>query len=51
MRYQIRIAGKIFEGSNLKMLLRRAVEARRASLKPSTHIGSRVLYDRSRVGA
>lgn len=34
MRYQIRVAGKIFEGNNLRNLLKRAVEAKRAELQP-----------------
>lgn len=51
MRYQIRIAGKIFEGSDLKVLLRRAVEARKASFKRSAQTTSKMLYERSRVGA
>jgi hypothetical protein len=29
MRYQIRVAGKIFEGSDPRVLLKRAVEAKR----------------------
>ena len=29
MHYQIKIAGKIFEGSDLRTLLKRAVEAKR----------------------
>ncbi len=32
MQYQIRVAGKIFQGTDLKVLLRRAVEAKRGQL-------------------
>jgi len=32
MQYQIRVAGKIFQGTDLKVLLRRAVEAKRSQL-------------------
>ena len=32
MQYQIRVAGKIFQGADLKVLLRRAVEAKRSQL-------------------
>jgi len=44
MQYQIRVAGKIFQGTDLKVLLRRAVEAKRAQLRdhlgPSPMIGT-----------
>jgi hypothetical protein len=32
MQYQIRVAGKIFQGTDFKVLLRRAVEAKRSQL-------------------
>jgi len=32
MQYQIRVAGKIFQSTDLKVLLRRAVEAKRSQL-------------------
>jgi hypothetical protein len=35
MRYKIQVAGKLFVGDNPKVLLRRAVEAKRAALKAS----------------
>ena len=35
MRYTIRVAGKLFVGDNPKVLLKRAVEAKRAALKTS----------------
>lgn len=50
MRYQIRVAGKIFEGTDLKILLKRAVEARKATFKPSSQVGSRSRYRSSRAG-
>jgi hypothetical protein len=31
LKYQIRVAGKIFEGTNLRTLMKRAVEAKRQS--------------------
>jgi len=34
MRYRVRVAGKVFESENTKVLLKRAVEAKRESLKP-----------------
>lgn len=36
MRYQIKVAGKIFEGSDLRVLLKRAVDAKRASIRDET---------------
>ena len=30
MRYQVKVAGKIFEGPDFRVLLKRAVEAKRA---------------------
>ena len=33
MQYQIRVAGKIFKSSDLKTLLKRAVEAKRSEFK------------------
>ena len=33
MRYQIRVAGKVFEGDDPRSLLRRAVEAKRRSTR------------------
>jgi hypothetical protein len=32
VRYRIRVAGKIFEGNDPKVLLKRAVEAKRSAL-------------------
>ncbi len=33
MRYQVRVAGKIFEGSDTRALIRLAVAARREAMK------------------
>jgi len=44
MRYKIRVAGKIFEGTNLKILLKRAVEARKATFQPSSQVSPRLQY-------
>ncbi|UCF35674.1 MAG: hypothetical protein JSU96_12640 [Acidobacteriota bacterium] len=33
MQYQVRVAGKIFEGTDIRTLLKRAVEAKRKSLE------------------
>lgn len=30
MKYQVRVAGKVFEGNDARVLLKRAVEAKRA---------------------
>ncbi len=34
MRYQVRVAGKIYSGNNPRILLKRAVEAWKTSPKP-----------------
>ena len=33
MRYQIRVAGKVFEGTDHRSLLKRAVEAKKEALR------------------
>lgn len=37
MKYRIEVAGKIFEGSDIRLLLRRAVEAKRDAARPQSN--------------
>ncbi len=49
MRYKVRVAGKIFEGSDTRALIRLAVAARREAMKQTcVNLHSRVEAGRSR---
>jgi hypothetical protein len=37
MRYQVRVAGKVFEGSDVRILIKRAVQAKRARVEEHHH--------------
>jgi len=62
MRYQVRVAGRIFEGSDVNALLKCAVQARREMRRNSagslndepavsTHLGPRLVRGRGEMSA
>ncbi len=62
MRYQVRVAGRIFEGSDVNVLLKCAVQARKEMLKNSGEginaapaaavpLGPRLVHTRGEISA